>query len=320
MLANVAGMLAALAAGLMPFAVPWDAPAPPPAKTEVVLTRPPVPDPPPEGSVVDVPDVRELPARWRWTDGASGKTDPGLASLMASGSGQFSRDQYYALREKLRGKSVVIVDLRQEPHAFLDGAAVAWGPPEIVGANRSAAEVGRVEEAWTKRLVDGKFLTLEKYAPGVFADVKSWKPIEFRIDIRDAAVERQMSDEAHWNYLRIAMPDAVVPRDQDIDRFVATISALRQNQPWLHFHCDTGGNRTTLFLTLYDMMRNYVRASRPDIIARQRKLGGIDLLAGKTKAEREDFLERFYSYCWQCGPLFRRSWSSWNRAQLRKGD
>jgi len=307
-------MLAALIAGLLPFAMPWDKPAPPPKKAELVLTQPPMPDPPPEGSVIDLPDERLLPLSWRWTEKADGKKNPGLETLMASGSGQFSRDQFYAVREQLAGKDVVVVDLRQEPHTFLNGAAVSWGPPDIIGANHSAGEVERTEESWTERLAAGKFATLTAFAPGALADTKSWQKISLKLDIREALTERRMVEEAHWRYLRIAMSDTVYPRDQDIDRFVAFIADLEQEQPWMYFHCDTGGNRTTLFLTLYDMMKNYVRASRPAIIARQRRLGGIDLLAGKQEVEREDLLERFYSYCWQCGPLFRRSWSSWSRA------
>lgn len=319
MLANVAGMIAALVAGVLPFAMPWEKPAPPPENSKLVLTQPPVPDPPPEGSVVDLPDERMLPLNWRWTEKSDGRKNPGLDTLMAAGSGQFSRDQFYAVREQLAGESVVVIDLRQEPHTFLDGAAVSWGPPDVTGNNRSAGEVERAEEFWTERLAGGKFVTIEEFAPGAVADPKSWEKISLRLDIRTALTERRMTEEAHWRYLRIAMPDAVYPRDQDVDRLVSFVSDLVQDQqqPWMYFHCDTGGNRTTLFLTLYDMMRNYARAPRQDIVARQRQLGGIDLLAGKQKAEREDFLERFYSYCWQCGPLFRRSWSSWNRSQNR---
>jgi len=313
-------MLAVLIAGLLPFAMPWDPPAPPPEKSELVLTQPEPPDPPPEGSVIDVPAERELPENWRTSESASPrlKENAGMSALLASGSGQFCREQFYAVLGALRGQTVVVVDLRQEPHAFLDGAAVSWGPPSIIGTNRGAADVERSELAWTQHLDAEKFTTLTQYATRSFADAKAWLPIALKLDIREANVEARLAAEAHWGYFRIAAPDSPLPRDQDIDRLVGFASKLPE-YTWLHFHCDTGGNRTSLYLTLYDMMRNYVRASRSNIIERQRELGGIDLLAGPQKAERKDFLDRFYSYCWQCGPLFRRSWSSWNRAQLRKG-
>lgn len=308
-------MIAALAVTAFAVAMPWDAPPPPPKDAELVLTQPPFPDPPPEGSVIDVPGERGLPARWRTTEKTDAKTkgNAGLPSLRASGGGQFCRDQFYAVRAALLGKRVAVVDLRQEPHGILNGAAVSWGPPAVVGNDRSAPQVERVERAWIEKLVAGHFTTVTQYAPGALADQASWEPIEFKLDLRSASPESQIVAEAHWGYFRVAAPDVLVPRDQDIDRFVALVRDL-DDDIWLHFHCDTGGNRTTMFFTLYDMMRNYVRASRSEIIARQQRLGGYDLLAGPAKTVRAEFLRRFFSYCWQCGPLFRRSWSSWNRA------
>jgi hypothetical protein len=308
-------MLAPLAAALLALAMPWDGPPPPPKGAELVLTQPPFPDPPPEGSVIDVPDDRQLPLNWRSTEKTSAKTkgNAGLPSLAASASGQFSRDQFYAVREVLRAHRVVVVDLRQEPHTFLDGAAISWGPPDIVGNNRTADQVERVERSWTARANAKKFATVTQFAPGALADQKSWQPLEFKLDIREARVEADLVAEAHWGYFRVAAPDAAIPRDQDVDRFVAMARDLHEDI-WLHFHDDTGLNRATMFLTLYDMMRNYVRANRAEILARQHRLAGYNLLAGPAKSEREVFLGRFFDYCWECGPRFRRSWSSWSRA------
>ncbi len=311
-------MVAVLIAGVLPFAMPWDKPAPPPEKSELVLTQPQPPEPTPDGSVIDLPDAHQLPINWRSTEKISGRAEPGLAGLMASGSGQFSRDQFYAVLGVLRGKNIVIVDLRQEPHTFLNGAAVTWGPPDVVGASRSATQVEQIETAWTHQLARRKFTTLTQFAPGAAADARSWQPIQLKLDIREARTEARLVARENLSYLRIAMPDTYVPRDEDVDRFIAFLAANQASLPWLYFHCDTGGNRTTLFLTLYDMMRNYYRVQRPKIIARQRKIGGIDLLAGPGKAERAEFLERFFSYCWQSGPMFHRSWSSWSRDPSRR--
>lgn len=303
------------ALALLAIALPWDKPKPPPAEAQLVLTQPFPPDPPPEGSVMEVPADRVMPANWCTTADVNPKTrgNAGLSWLNASGSAQFDREQLYALQETLREKRVAVIDLRQEPHTFLNAAAVSWGPPAVVGTTRTADQVTAVERAWTEQLVARKFATVTRFAPGRFADASAWEPLDLRLDIRDAATEARLIAEAHWGYFRIAAPDAVVPRDEDLDRFVEMVRGLDEDI-WLHFHCDTGGNRTALFLTLYDMMRHYVRASRPEIIARQRRLTGFDLLAGPARAERAAFLERFFSYCWQAGPLYRRSWSSWSRA------
>jgi hypothetical protein len=309
-------MLAVLAAGLL--ALPWSKPAPPPDDAQLVLEQPAFPDPTPEGSVIDLPADRLLPIHWRTTADAprKGAANAGLAALQASGSGQFCRDQYYALRDTLRGRRVILVDLRQEPHAFLDGGAFAWGPPEVVGASRSAPQVAHLEHVWAQRLAAAKFTTATAWNYGIFADAKHWEPIALKLDIRDTAIESRLAEEAGWGYFRIAAPDTITPRDADLDRFIRFargFSYLCNADIWLHFHCDTGGNRTSLYMTLYDMMRNSTLASEADIIARQRRLGGIDLLAGPGRAERAAFLDRFYNYCRKCGPRFRRSWSSWSR-------
>lgn len=308
--------MTALAVALFALALPWDKPSPPPAEAVLVLTQPYPPEPPPEGSIMEVPADRTLPARWRTTADmdAKRKGHAGLSWLNASGSAQFDAEQFYALRQILGGRRVAVVDLREEPHTFLNRAAVTWGPPEVIAPPRHADALVATEARWTALLAAGKFATLARFAPGRFADVTAWEPLDLRLDIREALTEATLVAEAHWGYFRIAAPDTAVPRDQDVDRFVEMVRLLDEDI-WLHFHCDTGGNRTTLFLTLYDMMRHYVRASRPEILSRQRRLNGIDpAAAGPASPERAAFLERFFSYCWQEGPLFRRSWSRWSRA------
>jgi len=260
---------------------------------------------------------RELPANWR-TTAEGDSTAPGLTSLDASGSGQFCLDQFYKMQMALAGKWVTVVDLRHEPHGIINAAAISWGPP--APASRGAWAVEQLEAQWLTALEGAKRATATFYAPGSFANRDAWQPIELKFDIRSVSTEARMVDAARWGYLRIAAPDFTAPRDEDVDRFVKLVRELEPGM-WLHFHCDTGRGRTTLFMTLYDMLRNYVRASRGDIIQRQRRLGGIDLLAakaGSAEASRADFLTEFYHYCWAEGPGFRRSWSSWRRTRAHQ--
>ncbi len=296
-------------------AFPWDKPKPPPEAAVLVLTQPAPPDPPPPGSIMEVPAERTLPARWRTTAGVSSEKggNAGLPTLNASGSAQFDLEQLYALRQELRAHRVAVIDLRQEPHTFLNGAALAWGPAAALGPERTADAVTALEATWTRQLAARKFTDITRYAPGPLADQAAWIPIQLRLDIRDHDPESALIAEAGWGYFRIAAPDAPLPRDQDIDRFVEMVRLLDADI-WLHFHCDTGGRRTALYLTLYDMMRNYVRANRDEILTRQRRLGDYPPVGKEARAARDALLARFFSYCWQAGPLFRRSWTSWSRA------
>lgn len=317
------------AASLLPFPLPWVKPEPPAADVPLVLTQPAPPDPPPDGSIMRIVGPRESPARWRTSEDpiseTAGRLDKpleiaGLRFLNVSGSGQFSLDQFYKMRETLAGKAVTVIDLRAEPHGFINAAAIAWGPPASGGG--SAPTVERIEEAWLDHTARAKRATATFYAPDAFADQSSWQPIELKFDVRSVSTEARLVDTARWGYFRVAAPVSGVPPDAEVDRFVKFVREVEEGA-WLHFHCDTGRGRTTFFLTLYDMMRNYVRAPREHIVERQRRLGGSDLLAaraGTAEAQRAAFLERFFSYCWAAGPEFRQSWSAWSRASLRSSE
>ena len=74
---------------------------------------------------------------------------------------------------------------------------------------------------------------------------------------------------------------------------------------WAHFHCEAGRGRTTMFMVLYDMLRNANRVSLEDIARRQQLLGyDYDVLRpadpGDWKAPYTDdriaFVRAFYNY------------------------
>jgi len=313
-----------LLASLLPFAVPWEKPKPPGNDWLLVLEEPAFPDPPPPGSIMELEGPRTLPENWRTSEkklNTASLNTAGMSGLHMSGSGQFSKTQLYRMREVLRDNHPVIIDLRQEPHGFIDFAAIAWGPPPSPGSTPSAAATETLEARWLKATIASHFVTATRYAPGSFYDMDSWQEIALPFDVRSATTEATLIEKAGWRYLRIPCIDFQPPPDASIDRFVAFV---RENpDAWLHFHCDTGLGRTTLFMTMLDMMKNFFRANRTEIIARERALSGVQLLktpsGDSPTAEglraRAKFLEDFFSYCFQNGPSFQHSWSSWKKAQ-----
>jgi len=316
-----------LVAGLLPFALPWEKPKPPSDDWLLVLEEPAVPDPPPPGSIMDLEGPRTLPENWRTNEKKlSGKSlnTAGMSGLHMSGSGQFSKNQLYRMREVLKDKHPVIVDLRQESHGFIDQAAIAWGPPPGPANAISASELETREARWLEALLAAHYVTATRHAPGSFYDMGSWEEIDLKFDVRTVAAESTLIDKAGWRYRRIPVIDFQAPSDESVDRFVAFVREMDPGT-WLHFHCDTGLGRTTLFMTMLDMMQNFFRANRDEIIARERQLNGVNLLkipdadspAAEGMLARSKFLKRFFSYCFQNGPAFRRSWSSWKKAQLR---
>ncbi|MEQ8224825.1 MAG: hypothetical protein ABRQ37_21075, partial [Candidatus Eremiobacterota bacterium] len=107
---------------------------------------------------------------------------------------------------------------------------------------------------------------------------------------------------------------------KQVDNFITFYKNLSPDT-WLYFHCKAGRGRTTTFMTMYDMMRNYDKAGRDDIIKRQWLLGGAKLSekpVDEAEKDRWDFIVKFYDYCLQNGPDYKILWSEWNRSDSDK--
>src|SRR5690242_18896663 len=94
---------------------------------------------------------QSLPRNWRSTLDPYRKNDlgfepsrAGLDDLKASGSAEFSTKQFLKIRETLKGKRILVIDLRQEAHGFLDGYAVSWyGIDDAMNANKTLKQIER---------------------------------------------------------------------------------------------------------------------------------------------------------------------------------
>ena len=237
-----------------------------------------------------------------WTTAV--KTPPsrlGLEDLRASGSEQPSLSELDATIRGLAPK-VAVVDLRQESHALLGEHPVSWyGPRNWANDGKLLEEAAADEQARIDALP----------APGVAAVSRVLaKDLEGRlakVQVEQTAYEQARSEQETLRRLglgtfRIAVRDHSRPSDADVDRFIVFVRGLPRDM-WLHFHCHAGDGRTTTFLLLYDMLRNGRDLSLEELAARQRLLGGVDLLhtphigwKGPLYAERAEFVARFHHY------------------------
>lgn len=309
--------------GLIPLLVLGSAwanpPEPPPKEVQLVLTQPDYPFPVPGQLVIDIESPRELPFNARSSDDkiSPGVTTAGLPGLNVSGSGQFCIAQFYELQKTLLDRTVTIVDLRAEPHAFINNMAVSWGPldqlPDVAPT--------KLETQYLAAALAGHNVTATAFAIDGYTRAETWEPIELRIAVREPLTEPELVAHAYWDYVRFGVVDFAPPTDATVERFVRFIAA-RDPATWLHLHCDSGLGRTTLFLTMIDMMANSSRAPAADLIERQYRLGGTNLrntsdrnakrAAGKRA--RLQFIEDFHRYCRDAAPSFTKSWSAWHRA------
>lgn len=246
-------------------------------------------------------------------------THDGLDTLFISGSGQYSEAGMETLSARLHALTrlpVYIVDLRQESHGFVDGAAVSlYGHRNQANAGISAPAVEADEAAALQALV-GTDLAAEPMGHADKASMES-----FETTVQKVLTERAKAQQLGFHYVRIAATDQVWPEPQAVDAFIAFYRTLPKTPVWLHFHCQAGHGRTTTFMALYDMLRN------PGIDAdtaayRQYLLGGADILqmpedddmSWRAQAARERItkLRLFHDYAQEQQPQeFAKSWSTW---------
>lgn len=270
--------------------------------------------------LLDAKDEASLPVHFRtmqgpWREAASYEPSRvGLESLRASGSSQFSAGQ---LREMMQfiGNPVILVDLREESHGFLNGMAVSWAD-QSNWANRGK----NFADVLTTEATELRALRGMRQAKVAMAPLKKEKTAEFQsVNIDSVISEEDLAIQDQIGYFRITATDHIGPSDENIDRFVEFVKQLPADT-WLHFHCREGHGRTTTFLLLYDILRNGKTVPLEDLAIRQYRLGGVDLL-NQAPAEpgdrREAYLKRaqtirlFYDYVVSSPAALPIPWSEW---------
>ena len=285
------------------------------SKKEIVLVR-------------DVPANEKPPKNFRTADTIrsflegekSVITAEGLIGLRASGSAQPSERGLSWLKKRL-GDDLIIMDLRQESHGFINGAAVTWYAPN------NWINFGKTHE---EALLD-ESTRLDALAQDNRVHLYDGKAIKHGIkdsgevfEIKQVRSEQQLNKQNSIRYLRLMVPDHMRPSDEEVDRFIAFVRTL-DDKDWLHFHCRAGMGRTTTFFVMYDMLRNADKASLEDIVARHATATpNYDLFKhreGPRKngyLDRTNFIRRFYGYA----KAFKRgenaNWTEWLRKHERK--
>lgn len=234
----------------------------------------------------------------------------GLAELNISGSGQFSKKSLEKVIEAIPNWNITVVDLRQEPHAFLNYMAVTWYSDRNwtnTGMTLDQIELDQLE----------RIQQLKEASKVLVYDGKHQEE-SFSVTPKIVESEQEISVNLGLGYVRITATDHIRPSDQAVDDFVAFVKTMEEGT-WLHLHCSAGRGRTTTFMALYDMMKNSGKVSLEDIVKRQKLIGGLDLFEMSDDhdhwqtphvAERAQLVREFYQYCLE-NPNFSITWSKW---------
>jgi hypothetical protein len=272
---------------------------------------------------VDPKLEKSLPRNFRTTDDPLKRNegqipaDTGLADLRASGGGEFTADGLKLLLARTRGP-VTVFDLRQETHLFVNGLPISWfATHDWANVGRTQAAIEADEAARVRSLKPRSEIIVSLGAavkkPGVTPSTPQ------NITVEHASTERDVVEANRAAYVRITVTDHARPLDEAVDRFILAVRALPENG-WAHFHCEAGRGRTTIFMVLYDMLRNANRVSLEDIACREQLLGyDYDILrpvgpeSWKTpySVDRIAFVRVFYNYA-RANPGGRpQLWSEW---------
>lgn len=233
----------------------------------------------------------------------------GLVELNASASGQFSEKCLQKILSLIPSNKVLIIDLREESHGFVDGNAVSWyGKYDWANFGKTFDEIMLDESQRLDEIAKNGYLVIynELYPLTIYAS--------------DVCDEATIAKRNGADYIRIPITDHVKPADAMVDRFVELVET-KDPQTWIHFHCAAGKGRATTFFALYDMMHNAKTVSFHDITLRQALIGGKDLLTPPDpnvwkyhhSLDRIQFLKDFYRFAKEREKG--QTWSSWQAKQ-----
>lgn len=255
-----------------------------------------------------------LPSRFRLFD-----------ELRASASSQFSIEELRAIKAAISHDRVMIIDLREESHGFINNYAVSWYVPKNWPNVGLALNELLLDEK--NRLANARAqhrLQLHKILEkGTGTDFVTM--LKIPTTVHYVCSEEDLCHDLNLGYVRIPITDHVRPKNEMVDQFITLIKTMPKNTH-LHFHCSAGAGRATTFMSLYDMMHNAQNLSLEKIIERQFQLGGTNLLQAPSSSkwkyrhnlERQAFLRRFYKYARENDDDFTTTYSEWS--QRNKGN
>lgn len=206
-----------------------------------------------------------------------------IPTLNISGSAQFTKDQLLNLKNYINKDNICIVDLRQESHGMINDLAISFlNPYKDLNNGFTTEQTIKAENSLLNKIKIGNTIQLYKHT-GIF--IKD-------ITVDFISNESQLVTEADMQYKRFAVKDNSAPTPDIVDEFVEFIKN-KSDDIHLHFHCAAGKGRTTLFMVMYQAMKNNSNLTLEQLLSYQYNIGGINLHDNNIQY---NFLEDFCNY------------------------
>ncbi|WP_454785271.1 phosphatase domain-containing putative toxin [Legionella sp. WA2024007413] len=248
----------------------------------------------------------------------------GVNELTISGSEEPSEKGWKDISDYIvrhghpRSKPVLVLDLRQESHGYLNGKAITLvSQYDWINRGKTNAQSLTDQENWLKSLQTQKkirgILSSQQFASKDFSGGKT-------ISVKKVKNEAELVSRLGFEYHHLYVTDHSAPSDEEVDTFLTII----QNAPkdtWFHIHCRGGKGRTTSFFVMFDMLKNADKVSFEEIIARHASIPPYYNLFEVNRAEayltpfyeqRILFLAHFYQFAQQRLKGYQGTWQEWN--------
>lgn len=274
--------------------------------------------------ILDAKNVNQIPANFRTTSTplpATGQVDTtGLFQLRSIGSAQFSQLELKKV-VALLDTPIIIIDLRQESHGYVDGDAISWFTDyNWANLGKTDQDVEQVQKDLLSAIKTQPEIVVAKITEKYNGRIDQAIPL--KLVPKTVMSEEEFAHSLNFDYQRFYVTDRQAPSDAEVTRFVEFVKRLPKER-WVYFHCREGRGRTTTFMAMFDMMRNAKTVTLENIIKRQQVLGGIDLFKlphendfrYKYAIERMNLLKRFYQYAATNKDNYQTVWSDWVKLQ-----
>lgn len=247
----------------------------------------------------------------------------GLNDLWVSGSATPSANGFDRIKANIQEVSqhtvskMVDLDVRAESHGYLNQDEMNLSTVnDWINLGKSRDAIITAEEQWLNQLKRQRsipnVLTHEQFKKGDYTHGVS-------IMVQSVQGEKEIAENAGFEYVRLTVTDHMAPSNEDVERFVNFIKSLPP-LTWVHVHCRGGDGRTTTFMAMADMLKNADKVSFNDIIKRQASVSPFyDLSQTNRKnpaltiyyKQRLKFLMQFYLYANDTLQGYQGSWSLW---------
>lgn len=221
----------------------------------------------------------------QWISGSAAPSEVGFKTILEN----------VQKRTNGKAKKIIIIDLRQESHGYLNGDAIELnGENNWINRNKTNAKALADEQAWLNSLKDKKsisnVLMKAQFKAKNFSHGKT-------VIVKSVFNEKDLTTNLGFEYYRLMLTDHLTPRPSEVSAFVSLVKNIPLDT-WIHLHCRAGKGRTTTFMVMYDILKNGDKVSFDDIIKRQSSVAPYTDFSrpSKTDDEREryEFLKSFY--------------------------